>query len=164
MKRGMDICCRHYAKKEKEIEEKCLSFENRALSLEQENDSLRLALKIIVQERNECDSRPQKAGECWSFVENSHAAKSIKNKCNQQTIPNENIDASNRFEPLRNEVQGSLINVSPTPSNEASEDRRNRVPSARCSQTSNSLTEQREPQTVKRMIQQINRQRKRKCS
>ena len=39
-------------KKEKEIEEleeKCLSFENRALSLEQENDSLRLALKIIVQ-------------------------------------------------------------------------------------------------------------------
>ena len=45
-------------KKEKEIEEleeKCLSFENRALSLEQENDSLRLALKIIVHEKNECD-------------------------------------------------------------------------------------------------------------
>ena len=38
-------------KKEKEIkelEEKCLSFENQALSLEQENDSLRLAVKIIV--------------------------------------------------------------------------------------------------------------------
>ena len=39
-------------KKEREIEEleeKCLSFENRALSLEQENDSLRLApLRIIV--------------------------------------------------------------------------------------------------------------------
>ena len=131
-------------KKEKEIdelEEKCLSFENRALSLEQENDSLRLALKIIVHERNECDSRPQKADERWSLVENSHAAKSMKNKHNQQTIPNVNIDTRNRFEPLRNEVQGSLINVSPTPSNEASEDRRNsrlRVPSARCSQTSNS--------------------------
>ena len=65
----------------------------------------------------------------------------MKNKHNQQTIPNDNIDTRNRFEPLRNEVQGSLINVSPTPSNEASEDRRNsrlRVPSARCSQTSNS--------------------------
>ena len=51
-------------KKEKEIEdleEKCLSCENRALSLEQDNDSLRLALRIIVQEKNECDSRPQKA-------------------------------------------------------------------------------------------------------
>ena len=39
-----------------ELEEKCLSVENRALSLEQEKDSLRLALKIIVQEKNECDS------------------------------------------------------------------------------------------------------------
>ena len=128
-------------KKEKEIdelEEKCLSFENRALSLEQENDSLRLALKIIVHERNECDSRPQKAGECWSLVENSHVAKSMNNKHNQQTIPNDNIDTRNRFEPLRNKVQGSLINVSPTPSNEASEDRGNRVSSEICSHTSNS--------------------------
>ena len=47
-------------KKEKdieELEEKCLSFENRVLSLEQENDLLRLALQIIVQEKNECDSK-----------------------------------------------------------------------------------------------------------
>ena len=38
-------------KKEKdieELEEKCLSFENRVFSLEQENDLLRLALKIMV--------------------------------------------------------------------------------------------------------------------
>ena len=65
----MIICCRLYAKKEKdieELEEKCLSFENRVLSLEQENDSLRLALQIIVQEKNECDSRPQKADDSWS--------------------------------------------------------------------------------------------------
>jgi len=41
----------------KELEEKCLSFENEELSLEQENDSLRLTLKIIVQEKNDCDSR-----------------------------------------------------------------------------------------------------------
>ena len=49
---------RKKGKKIEELEEKCISFENRALSLEQENDSLRLASKIIVQEKNECDSRP----------------------------------------------------------------------------------------------------------
>ena len=128
-------------KKEKdieELEEKCLSFENRVLSLEQENDSLRLALKIIVQEKNECDSRLQKGVDRWSLVENTHPAKSMKNKRNQQTIPSDNIGTRNRFEPLGNEVQGSFINVSPTPNNVASDDRRNKVPSARHSQTSNS--------------------------
>ena len=33
----------------KDLEEKCLTFESRVLSLEQENDSLRLALTIIMQ-------------------------------------------------------------------------------------------------------------------
>ena len=129
-------------KKEKEIEEleeKCLSFENRALSLEQENDSLRLALKIIVQEKNECDSRPQKADNRWSLVENTHAANRTKIKRHQQTIPNDNIGTRNRFEPLENEVQGhGFINVSQTPSNEANKEARNRMPSARHSETSNS--------------------------
>ena len=129
-------------KKEKEIEEleeKCLSFENRALSLEQENDSLRLALKIIVQEKNECDSRPQKADDRWSLVENTHAANRTKIKRNQQTIPNDNIGIRNRFEPLENEVQGhGFINVSQPPSNEANKEARNRMPSARHSETSNS--------------------------
>ena len=64
-------------------------------------------------------------------------AKSTKNKRNQQSIPNDNIDTRNRFEPLGNEVQVSFINVSPTPNNEVSEDRRNKVPSARRSQMSN---------------------------
>ena len=129
-------------KKEKEIEEleeKCLSFENQALSLEQENDSLRLALKIIVQEKNECDSRPQKADDRWSLVENTHAANRTKIKRNEQTIPNDNIGTRNRFEPLENEVQGhGFINVSQTPSNEANKEARNRMPNARHSETSNS--------------------------
>ena len=140
IKRGMIICFRLYAKKEKnieELEEKCLSFENRVLSLEQENDSLRLALQIIVQEKNECDSRPQKADDSWSLVENTHPAKSMKNKRSQQTITSDNIGTRNRFEPLGNEVQDSFIDVNPTPINEASEDKRNKVPSARHSQTSN---------------------------
>ena len=79
-------------KKEKgieELEEKCLSFKNRALPLEQENDSLRLTLKIIVQEKNECDSRAQKADDRWSLVENTHAANRAKIKRNQRTIPND---------------------------------------------------------------------------
>ena len=125
-------------KKIEELEEKCISFENRALSLEQENDSLRLASKIIVQEKNECDSRSQKADDRWSLVENTHAANRTKIKRNQQTIPNDNTGTRNRFDLLGNEVQGSFINVSPTPNNEANKDGRNRIPSARRSQTSNS--------------------------
>ena len=128
-------------KKEKEIkelEEECLSFENRALSLEQENDSLRLALKIIVQEKNECDSRPQKADDRWSLVENTHAANRTKIKRKQETIPNDNTDTRNRFDLLGNELQGSFINDSPTPNNKANKDGRNSIPSARRSQTSNS--------------------------
>ena len=128
-------------KKEKvveELEEKCLSFENRALSLEQENDSLRLALKIIVQEKNECDSRSQNVDDRWSLVENTRAANRTKIQHDQETISNDNTDTRNRFEPLENEVQGSFIDFSPTPNNEANKDGRNRIPSARRSQTSNS--------------------------
>ena len=130
-----------FRKKEKEIEEleeKYPSFKNRVLSLEQENDSLRLALKTIVQEKNECDSRPQKADDRWSPVENTHAANRTKIKRNQQTIPKDNTGTRNRLNLLGNEVQGSFINVSPTPNNEANKDGRNGIPSARRSQTSNS--------------------------
>ena len=149
-------------KKEKEIEEleeKSLSFENRALSLEQENDSLRLALKIIVREKNECDSRPQTAGDLWSLIHSSHAASRMKIKRNQNTIPNDNTDTRNRFELLGKEVQGNFVNVRPTPNNEANEGGRNKTPNARRSQTSNS----RNRTDRAGMIQQINRQREGKC-
>ena len=155
-------------KKEKEIEEleeKCLFFENRALSLEQENDSLRLVLKIIVQEKNECDSRAQKADDCWSLVENTRAANHTKMKSNQQTIPNNNTDSCNRFEPLGNEVQGSFINVSQTPNNEANTEetgyQARGVPRLQILEAA--MIEQRKPQTVSEMIHQINQLRERKC-
>ena len=109
----------------------------RGLSLQQENDSLRLALKVIVQEKDECDSHPQKTDDHWSLVENSHTVNRMKIKCNQHTIPNDNC---NRFEPLRNGVQARFVNVSLTPNNEANKDRRNRVPNTRHSQTSTLLT------------------------
>ena len=80
----------------------------------------------------------QKADDRWSLVENTHAANCTKIKRNQQTIPHDNTDTRNGFGLLGNEVQGSFINVSPTPNNEANKDGRNRIPSARRSQTSNS--------------------------
>ena len=80
----------------------------------------------------------QKADDRWSLVENTHAANCTKIKRNQQAIPHDNTDTRNGFGLLGNEVQGSFINVSPTPNNEANKDGRNRIPSARRSQTSNS--------------------------
>ena len=128
--------------KEKEIEElkeKSLSFENRALSLEQEIDSLRLALEIIVQEKNECDSCLQKADDRSSHMDNSNAVNGMKIKRNQETIPNDNTDTRDRFKLPGKEVQGTFVNkVHPTPNNEANEDERNKIPNTKLSQTSNS--------------------------
>ena len=53
----------------------------------------------------------------------------MKNKQNQQTITSDNIGTRKRFEPLGNEVQDRFITVSPTPDNEASENKRNKAPS-----------------------------------
>ena len=57
--------------------------------------------KIIVQEKNECDSHPQKADDRWSLVENTHAANRTKIKRNQQPIPNDcNCNCTNWTLPL----------------------------------------------------------------
>ena len=53
-----------------DLEGKCLSLENRAASLAQENDSLRLALNIIIQEKSEGKQYHQKADQCLHQVEN----------------------------------------------------------------------------------------------
>ena len=91
----------------------------------------------------------------------------MKIKRNQDTIPNDNTVTRNRFEFLGKEVQGNLINVRPTPNNEANEANEETryqtrdVPRLQTLETA--LIEQREPQIVSGMIQQINRQRERKC-
>ena len=41
----------------RDLEEKCLTFECRVLSLEQENDSLRLALILIMQEKSKVENK-----------------------------------------------------------------------------------------------------------
>ncbi|PFX33761.1 hypothetical protein AWC38_SpisGene1342 [Stylophora pistillata] len=59
----------------KELEERCLTFESRVFSLEQENDPLRLALTIIMQEKNEVENNQPKSSECWV-----HADESMRNE------------------------------------------------------------------------------------
>lgn len=86
----------------KELEEKSLFFESRALSLEQENDSLKLALAIIMREKGEVDNNQQKSSDCWS-VEKPHPRSA--NNHSQKTTPANVIQTRNRFEPFRDEQQ-----------------------------------------------------------
>ncbi|KAL9987102.1 hypothetical protein ACROYT_G001352 [Oculina patagonica] len=87
----------------KDLEEKCLFFESRALSLEQENDSLKLALSIIMREKGEVDNNQQKSRDCWS-VEKPQPRRTNANH-SQETTPANVIQTRNRFEPLRDDKQ-----------------------------------------------------------
>ena len=89
----------------KDLEEKCLFFESRALSLEQENDSLKLALAIIMREKGDVDNNHQKSSDYWS-VEKPHPI-SANVKHSQKTMPAKynGIQTRNRFEPLRDDEQ-----------------------------------------------------------
>ena len=57
----------------KELEEKCLTFASRVLSLEQGNDSLRLALTIIMQEKSDVENNQPKSNDCWAHVDESRS-------------------------------------------------------------------------------------------
>ena len=99
------------SKKDNEIEvleEKCFSYESQVLSLQQENDSLKLAMKIIMQERSEGECRQQKICDCWSQV--GTLGKSVNDKHIQRPLAACNIVTQNRFEPLRSEVQFQVRN------------------------------------------------------
>ena len=69
----------------KDLEEKCLFFESRALSLEQENDSLKLALAIIMREKGDVDNNHQKSSDCWS-VEKPHPRRQMQNTARKQCL------------------------------------------------------------------------------
>ena len=64
----------------KELEEKCLTFESCVLSLEQENDSLRLALTIIIQEKSEVENNQPRSSECWVHVDKSRGSNGNENQ------------------------------------------------------------------------------------
>ena len=51
-----------------ELEEKCLFLESRVLSLEQENDSLKLALTIITREKSEVENNQLQSSDRWSVA------------------------------------------------------------------------------------------------
>ena len=68
----------------KELEEKCLTFESRVLSLEQENDSLRLALTIIMQENSDVENNQPKSNECWLHVDESRSKNGNANVARSQ--------------------------------------------------------------------------------
>ena len=53
----------------KDLEEECLTFESRVLSLEQGNESLRLALTIIMQEKSDAENKEPKSSECWVHMD-----------------------------------------------------------------------------------------------
>ena len=98
-----------------ELEEKCLSLENRAVPLEQENDSLRLALRLILQEKNEEDSHhQQETNECFYQVKNSGTNVGC-NKRNQRKMSTQNnIVTRNRFEILSDAQDDPTETEAPT--------------------------------------------------
>ena len=86
-----------------ELEEKCLFLESRVLSLEQENDSLKLALTIITREKSEVENNQLQSSDRW-FVAKPHS-RSTNAKHSQKTMPANIIQTRNGFEPLQVEDQ-----------------------------------------------------------
>ena len=90
----------------KDLEEKCLTYESRVLSLEQENGSFRLALTIIMQEKSEVENNQPKSSECWAHVDETRS-KNGNAKRSQKSVHSNITETRNSFEPLRgiNEAQ-----------------------------------------------------------
>ena len=84
----------------KELEEKCLTFESRVLSLEQEPDnSLRLVLTIIMQEKTDVENNQPKSNECWAHVDESRS-KNGNARRSQKSVRSNTTETRNSFEPL----------------------------------------------------------------
>ena len=90
----------------RELEENCLTFESRVLSLEQENDSLRLALTIIVQDKSGLDNNQSRSRECWVQVDKAQGKYG-----SQKSVPANTANTTKTrkgFEPLRNNVGNNV--------------------------------------------------------
>ena len=92
-------------KKDREIEdleEKYLLIENRSRSLEHENDSLRLALRLVAQDRSGDDSHQQDDG--WRQVNHSRHRKAGRDARNGLKLSTaKTFVTRNRFEPSRDD-------------------------------------------------------------
>ena len=144
----MTIC-----KKDKiveDLEEKCLSLENRAASLGQENDSLRLALNIIIQEKY----HHQKTDQCWHQVENSRMKVGSADRCQRNATTN-NIVTRNSFEPLGDDTQVDVRNEINCNTNW--EDKNSRRPSCSQKKRNSNRSGSMEPPSEPEQMQSIRR-------
>ena len=89
-----------------ELEEKCLFLESRVLSLEQENDSLKLALTIITREKSEAETNQLQSSDRWS-VAKPHP-RSTNAKHSQKSMPANIIQTRNGFEPLQVQIEDQI--------------------------------------------------------
>ena len=103
-------------KKDREIEEleqKCLLIESRSRFLEHENDSLRLALRLVAQDRSGDDSHQQEG--CWHQVHHSRhtkAGRDAHNDLKMSTV--KTVVTRNRFEPISDDEDASNEITYPT--------------------------------------------------
>ena len=81
-------------------------LESRVLSLEQENDSLKLALAIITREKSEVENNQLQSSDRWS-VAKPHP-RSTNAKHSQKTMPANIIQTRNGFEPLQVQIEDQI--------------------------------------------------------
>ena len=97
----------------KELKLKIASLETRASSAEQENDSLKLALKIIMQEKSEgeCQLQDSQIHEVTVPQRNSKSAadrrchKTNPNRNGKENLKRSTIALQNRFQVLENRLE-----------------------------------------------------------
>ena len=148
----MTICIKD--KIVEDLEEKCLSLENRAATLAQENDSLRLALNIIIQEKSEGKYHHQKADQCWHQVENSRMKVGSADRCQRNATIN-NIVTRNSFEPLGDDTQVDVRNEINCNTNR--EDKNSRRPSCSQKKRTSNRSGPMEPPSEPEQMQSIRR-------
>ena len=131
------------------------------MSLEQENDSLRLALTIIMQEESEVENNQPKSSECWVHVDEKRG-KNGNVERSQKSVRSNITETRNSFEPSRriNEAQVNVKNEDNLTAN--NDDRRFRRPSCRPTDVTTQGTNQSvsTESTTKREQVQPNRQKK----
>ena len=114
----------------KYLEEKCLTCESRVLSLEQDNESLRLALTIIMQEKSDAENKEPKTSECWVHMDEKRG-KNGNRKRSQKAVRPDITETRNSFVPLRR-INEAQVDVSYEDNRTASNDDRGfRRPSCR---------------------------------
>ena len=141
--RNVIILCFQKDNAIKELEGKCLTFESRVLSLEQENDSLRLALTIIMQENSDVENNQPKSNTCWAYVDESRS-KNGNARRSQKSVRSNSTETRNSFEPLQRINYNEALEDARKEDNHTAnnDDRRFRRPSCRPTDVTTQRTNQ----------------------